>query len=147
MKKTARRTLSLVLTLVIICALAVSAFAASDFWVGECDGTTFEMLADIERYKVSTDVVTDYIYGYSRCNIDVTYTYYPMPAGSLAVTDDDSSYNTYYTNGSSDAVREESLEVDLSGSCFSMISATFNYTVGMNRIPDTYVSPGYSVEY
>ena len=147
MKKSARRTLSLVLTLVLICALAVSTFAASDFWVGECDGTEFEMLADLKERKVSTDVVTDYVYGYSRCNIDVTFTYYPSYGGSIPVTDDASNHKTYYTTGSHDAVKEQSLTVDQSAACRQMIDATFNYTVELNRILDTYVSPTYSIEY
>ena len=147
MKKTTRTILSLVLTLVLICALAVSTFAAFDSWVGECDGTEFEMLADLEERKVSTNVVTDYIYGYSRCDIDVTYSYIPSYGGHHPVIDTANNHKTYYTTGSHDAVREQSLEVDLSFSCNSMIDATFNYTVALNRILDTYVSPTYFLEY
>ena len=60
MKKTARRVLTLVLTLVLICALAATAFAATTA-IAEEGFLHFDMLATASIYQYSTNITVEAI--------------------------------------------------------------------------------------
>lgn len=77
MKKSARKILSLVLSLVLVCTLAVAALAVSDY-VDDTIGDNYVTgTANITRYTVSgaTDVDGPAPTGYNR-SVNVAYTYY-----------------------------------------------------------------------
>lgn len=147
MKKSARKTLSLALSLVLICALAATIFAASDGWGDHYQGIYIDMVGEVNRYDASGEVFVDYIYGASRLEIDMTYTYYPKPAGSPAATLVHSDYETSNNFSSAGAMRELSTTVDLKGSCHSMIAVTYHFNAEFPYSIGRFESAPYSIEY
>lgn len=147
MKKSARRTLSLALSLVLICALAATVFAASDGWGDHYQGIYIDMVGEVNRSDATGEVSVDYIRGASRLEIDMTYTYYPMPAGSPAATLVHSDYETSNNFSITGAMREFSTTVDLNGSCFSMIAVTYHFNAEFPYVSGRFESAPYSIEY
>ena len=147
MKTKFRKIAALTLSLVLICALAATVFAASDGWGDHYQGIYIDMVGEVNRYDASGEVFVDYIYGASRLEIDMTYTYYPMPAGSLARTESYSDYETYNSISTAGALRDFSTTVDLHGSCHSMIAVTYHFNAEFPYSIGRFESAPYSIEY
>ena len=146
MKKSVRRIVLLSLVLILVCSLAVSSFAVSGFLADTCEGINIEMLGTLERYDAEGEIIVDCIYGASYYKIDAALTYYPKPGGSPSISaEPHSSSATYYTSGSSDAVREYAATFTTDQDCFSMIFVTFHYTTTVYGT--TYRSGPLSLEY
>ena len=141
-----RKISALMLALALICALSASVFAASDSWVEMCGSNEVEMEGTVNRYDASGTMYVNYIYGMSYAKISTTCTYYPMPAGSRAVTHNYSDSDYFYGTSAADAVRDYSISVTPSG-CFSMIAVTYNFKMNLERIGTAFESAPYSIEY
>lgn len=142
-----RKISVLILALALICALAVTTFAATDGWSEVCESYDVEMEGTVNRQNASGTIYVNYIYGMSYARVDMTCTYYPMPAGSSAVTNDYYDYDYFSDTSSAGATRSYSASVAPAEGCFCMIAVTYKFSMRLGRTGIAFESIPRSIEY
>jgi hypothetical protein len=124
MKKSARKILSLVLTLVLICALAATAFAAASHSVEEetDSGLIITEHGSISTYSVSGEVSVDNGGRMNSLRVSIDYSY--IQAG----TTDTIIQESYSTTAYSNYVHSGSKTV-YNTTCKKMVHATYMFRV------------------
>lgn len=122
MKKSARRILSLALTLVLICALATAAFAATSHSVEEetSDGSIVCEYAAIDTRSVSGQVYVNDGERMNSLRISIAYSY--IMAGTSSTIAQDTYTTTGYDTRSHSGTK--TLDSDI---CSRMVHATYTF--------------------